>query len=222
MLSFIIFRSIFKSKREQKKTYHKRLRFAISKNFSYQPGYKQQSLKPLKVTLKEGDASKCEDKIMALDFYVQIDGIDGQSNDKGHSKWIEAIAFSHGAKQQIASERATSVAGRGVFEEFAFVHEVDKATPKIQQFCMSGQKIDKVKIEVCSAVAGIQTPVYEVTLEQVKIIGAHIEAGAGEQPPVVERVSLAAGKATWKATAIKPDGSKDGAVEANFNQIENA
>ena len=137
---------------------------------------------------------------MALDFYVQIDGIDGQSNDKGHSKWIEAIAFSHGAKQQIASERATSVAGRGVFEEFAFVHEVDKATPKIQQFCMSGQKIDKVKIEVCSAVAGIQTPVYEVTL----------------------RVSLAAGKATWKATAIKPDGSKDGAVEANFNQIENA
>ena len=53
---------------------------------------------------------------MALDFYVQINGIDGQSNDKGHSKWIEAIAFSHGSKQQIASERATAVAGRGTFK----------------------------------------------------------------------------------------------------------
>ena len=107
---------------------------------------------------------------MALDFYVQINGIDGQSNDKGHSKWIEAIAFSHGSKQQIASERATAVAGRGTFEPFIFVHEIDKATPKLQQFCMSGQKIDKVKVEVCSAVAGVQTPVYEVTLEQVKVI----------------------------------------------------
>ena len=61
---------------------------------------------------------------MALDFYVQINGIDGQSNDKGHSKWIEAIAFSHGSKQQIASERATAVAGRGTFEPFIFVHGV--------------------------------------------------------------------------------------------------
>ena len=148
---------------------------------------------------------------MALDFYVQINGIDGQSNDKGHSKWIEAIAFSHGSKQQIASERATAVAGRGTFEPFIFVHEIDKATPKLQQFCMSGQKIDKVKVEVCSAVAGVQTPVYEVTLEQVKVISAKVQAG-----------ELAAGKITWKSVAIKPDGSKDGAVEANFNQIENA
>ncbi|MBQ4245701.1 MAG: type VI secretion system tube protein Hcp, partial [Succinivibrio sp.] len=114
---------------------------------------------------------------MALDFYVQINGIDGQSNDKGHSKWIEAIAFSHGSKQQIASERATAVAGRGTFEPFIFVHEIDKATPKLQQFCMSGQKIDKVKVEVCSAVAGVQTPVYEVTLEQVKVISAKVQAG---------------------------------------------
>jgi type VI secretion system secreted protein Hcp len=174
---------------------------------------------------------------MALDFYVQINGIDGQSNDKGHSKWIEAIAFSHGSKQQIASERATAVAGRGTFEPFVFVHEIDKATPKLQQFCMSGQKIDKVKVEVCSAVAGVQTPVYEVTLEQVKVISAKVQAGqAGfsrediafklpgtpDAPSLVEVVELAAGKITWKSVAIKPDGSKDGAVEANFNQIENA
>ena len=154
---------------------------------------------------------------MALDFYVQINGIDGQSNDKGHSKWIEAIAFSHGSKQQIASERATAVAGRGTFEPFIFVHEIDKATPKLQQFCMSGQKIDKVKVEVCSAVAGVQTPVYEVTLEQVKVISAKVQAGqAGfssdntsfklpgtpDAPSLVEVVELAAGKITWKSVAL--------------------
>ena len=38
----------------------------------------------------------------------------------------------------------------------------------------------------------------------------------------LEQVELVAGKITWKYTAIKPDNTKDGAVEANFNQIENA
>ena len=74
-------------------------------------------------------------------------------------------------------------------------------------------------------------------LEQVKVISAKVQAGqAGfsrediafklpgtpDAPSLVEVVELAAGKITWKSVAIKPDGSKDGAVEANFNQIENA
>ncbi|MBP5243370.1 MAG: type VI secretion system tube protein Hcp, partial [Succinivibrio sp.] len=29
---------------------------------------------------------------MASDFYVKIDGIDGNSNDKSHSKWIEVVS----------------------------------------------------------------------------------------------------------------------------------
>ena len=38
----------------------------------------------------------------------------------------------------------------------------------------------------------------------------------------VEQVELVAGKITWKYTALKADSTMDGAVEANFNQIENA
>ncbi|WP_281072441.1 type VI secretion system tube protein Hcp, partial [Succinivibrio dextrinosolvens] len=38
---------------------------------------------------------------MASDFYVKIDGIDGDSNDKSHSKWIEVVSFSHGAVQNV-------------------------------------------------------------------------------------------------------------------------
>jgi hypothetical protein len=37
----------------------------------------------------------------------------------------------------------------------------------------------------------------------------------------VETVDLVAGKITWKVTPIKPDGSKDGAIEAAFDQIAN-
>jgi type VI secretion system secreted protein Hcp len=46
--------------------------------------------------------------------------------------------------------------------------------------------------------------------------------GVDENYLPLEEVCLICGKITWKYTSIKPDNSKDGAVEANFNQIENA
>ena len=161
---------------------------------------------------------------MASDFFIKLDGIDGESYDKAHSKWIEVIDFEHGSMQNVATGRVSDVAGRGQFKPFAFTHLVDKATPKLQQYCMSGQKIAKANFAVCRAIGGSQVPVYEVTLENVKVLSATIEGKETDNGSIlpVEHVELVAGKITWKVTPIKPDNTKDGAVEANFNQIENA
>lgn len=160
---------------------------------------------------------------MASDYFVKLDGIDGESNDKGHSKWIEVLAFTHGAAQNISMSRGVDVAGRGQFTAFTFVHALDKAVPKLLHFCMSGQKISKVEFHVCRAIAGAQVPVYEVTLENVKIGKVTvdtIDCDGTKQP--VSNVELCAAKETWKFTAIKPDNTKDGAVEANFDQVANS
>ena len=168
---------------------------------------------------------------MANDFFIKIDGIDGESVDKSHGKWIECTGFDHGSEQPVVAGRSTDVSGRGHFIPFTFTHLIDKATPKIQQFCMSGQKIAKVQFQVCRAVAGAQVPVYEITLENVKISSARVgnieiddEGTLGDDTSGVptETVNLVAAKMTWKYTAIKEDNTKDGAVEATFNQVENA
>ena len=168
---------------------------------------------------------------MANDFFIKIDGIDGESVDKSHGKWIECTGFDHGSEQPVVAGRSTDVSGRGHFIPFTFVHLIDKATPKIQQFCMSGQKVAKVQFQVCRAVAGAQVPVYEITLENVKISSARVgnieiddEGTLGDDTSGVptETVNLVAAKMTWKYTAIKEDNTKDGAVEATFNQVENA
>ena len=173
---------------------------------------------------------------MASDFFIKIDGIDGESSDKSHAKWIEVIAFEHGSVQNVGVGRATDVSGRGQFMPFSFTHLVDKSTPKLQQFCMSGQKVAKVQFMVCRAVAGAQVPVYEVTMENVKIAKTQVKSVVnGSSAPLIdtyagvdgvyipiEIVEMVPGKITWKVTAIKPDNTKDGAVEASFNQVENA
>ena len=175
---------------------------------------------------------------MASDFFVKIEGIDGESSDKAHSKWIEVISFSHGAMQNVGVGRATDVSGRGQFLPFRFTHLVDKATPKLQQFCLSGQKVPKVQFQVCRAVAGAQVPVYEVTLENVKLSKCFVKSvvnGGNSSEDIIdsfagadgvyipnEEDEMIAGQINWKVTAIKPDNTKDGAVEASFNQVENS
>ena len=168
---------------------------------------------------------------MANDFFIKIDGIDGESVDKSHGKWIECTGFDHGSEQPVVAGRSTDVTGRGHFIQFTFTHLIDNETIKIQQFCRSGQKIAKVQFQVCRAVAGAQVPVYEITLENVKISSARVgnieiddEGTLGDDTSGVptETVNLVADKMTWKYTSIKYDNTKDGALEANFNQVENS
>jgi type VI secretion system Hcp family effector len=165
---------------------------------------------------------------MAGVYFLQLDGIEGQASDKAHDKWLELVSFSHGASQNVSIQRSGDVAGRGQFLPFKFTHAVDKATPKIQLYSMNGNKIDKAVFQYCRVIGGVQTPVYEVTLENVRVAKAEIRTidtsdtsdPLAQQP--VEEVELVAAKTTWKVTPIKPDGSKDGAIEASYDQIANA
>ena len=66
-------------------------------------------------------------------------------------------------------------------------------------------------------------------LENVKIAKATVKTIVADAVNAVEDtklpvevVEMVVGKMTWKVTAIKPDNTKDGAVEASFNQIENS
>ena len=163
---------------------------------------------------------------MVTDFFIKIDGVDGESNEKNHSKWIEVVDFSHGSVQNIALGKAHEVSGRGPFTPFTFTHVVDKATPKLQNYCMTGQKINKVEFQVCRSIGGSQVPVYEVTMENVKISKAEVNtvqhnADSSIAYQAVETIEFIVGKMTWKVTPIKPDNTKDGAVEASFDQTIN-
>jgi len=64
-------------------------------------------------------------------------------------------------------------------------------------------------------------------MENVKVAETVVETiSTAEGDPTsqqpVETVKLIPGKVTWKVTPIKPDNSKDGVVEAAFDQVANA
>lgn len=159
---------------------------------------------------------------MAENMFFKVDGIEGQSTDKAHQNWVDVISFSHGGAQNIQSMQGSSVAGKGKFDPFVIVHASDKASPKFQEACMRGTLIPNAELNVCRIINDAQEVVYKVKLEGLKIISTETKvvpmADGYSQP--AEEVQFVANKMTWTQIAIKADGSKDGATEATWNQVE--
>lgn len=150
------------------------------------------------------------------DMYVKIDGIEGESTDTNHPRWIDVLGFSHGVVQ---TNLVIGVESRGIFEPFTFKHLVDKATPKLQLACANGSTIKRVNLEVCRMVQNKQAAVYKVTLDNVKPIGSTVstEELADGSFRLVEEVRMLASKQTWTVTSVTSDGGLGGSIEAAFD-----
>ena len=147
--------------------------------------------------------------VKADNLYFRLDGIEGESSDPQHSKWIELVSFCHGAAQSdmvtVSEEN-----GRGVFDAFVIRHHIDKATPKFQEACMKGMRIGTGEVHVCRS--GAQSAVYKVNLEGIKVSHAVATAEKQADGSVVtfEEVTMIVNKLVWTVTTLEQSASADG------------
>lgn len=172
---------------------------------------------------------------MALDAFIQIEGIEGESTDDKHKNWIEVDAYYLGCKQASSGKVSTGgsmTASRAELKPFIFTHVIDKATPKLQEACAKGSNLKKVTFDVCRATPGGETVFFEVTMVNATVTRSELSGSAtntsvgdsilpsGTDLPT-EEVELLPMKITWKYTETKKDGSKGGSIEANWDQSLN-
>ena len=151
---------------------------------------------------------------MAFDAFIKIDGAPGESTDDKHKDWIEILSFSCGATQP-ASATASSAGGataeRVDLQDFSIVKALDKASPKLFEFCCTGKHLKEVKIELCRA-GGDKVKYMEYKLEEV-IVSSLRPGGSsqGAETLPLEEVSFNYGKIKITYTQQKrPDGSGGG------------
>ena len=112
---------------------------------------------------------------MAVDAYLQIDGIKGESADSNHVGWIEIINASWGVKQPRSATASTAgghTAERCEHKSISLSKLADLASPILMQTCSAGRTIPKVKLEFMRADSdGKPIKYYEVELDNV-IVGS--------------------------------------------------
>ena len=76
---------------------------------------------------------------MATDYFLKIDGIEGESQDSKHKNEIHLESWSWG-EQQMGTHSAGGGGGAGKvsMNDFSFAMKVNKASPKLLLSCASG------------------------------------------------------------------------------------
>ena len=91
---------------------------------------------------------------MAIDVYLQIDGIKGESADDKHKDWIECKSVNWGVMQPKSATASTGgghTAERCEHSEIEFTKLADLSSPLLLQTCSSGKTIPKAKLEFMRA-----------------------------------------------------------------------
>jgi type VI secretion system secreted protein Hcp len=90
-----------------------------------------------------------EETIMALNAYLKIDGIDGESQDKGHPGWIEVMSFSWGMEQTgNNASGGGGGAGKVVVHDISISKRVDSSSPVLMKSCASGQHLKIAQLDL--------------------------------------------------------------------------
>jgi len=160
---------------------------------------------------------------MAIDVYLYIDGIKGESADDRHKDWIECKSVSWGVEQPKSATSSTSgghTAERCEHQDIMITKLADLASPILLQTCSAGRTIPKAKFEFMRADAqGERVKYYEIEIENV-LVGA-ISPAVEEGEILAESVALKFSKIRWRYTQQKITGGAGGNTSGGWDLAAN-
>jgi type VI secretion system secreted protein Hcp len=154
---------------------------------------------------------------MAVEYFLQIDGIEGESADKAHPKAVELLSFSWGVTQAEGGSSAGgggAGAGKATFQDFVFVARVSKASPKLFLACANGQHI-KSALLTCRRSGGAPFEFLKIKLSDV-VVSSYQVGGSSPDPPL-DQVSLEFGRLKAEYTPAWKSGKAEPAVKAGWD-----
>lgn len=156
---------------------------------------------------------------MAVDYFLKIDGIPGESVDVKHKDEIDALAFSWGVSQTGSpGGGGGGGAGKAVFEDLLVVARTSKASPKLWLACASGQHI-KSAVLTCRKPGKAPLEFLKITLTDVTITSYEID-GSDEEVPL-DQMALAFAKVETVYTPQDPTGKAAPPVKAGWDVKQN-
>jgi len=156
----------------------------------------------------------------ASDYFLKIDGVEGESTDDKHRGQIEIQSWSWGVSNagSIASGGGGG-AGKASFSDFHFTMPVSKASPKLMQAAATGEHIKSVELTLRKA-GGTQMDYYKVHLQDCLVSSYQSSGSSGGDLPM-EEISFNYQQISFEYVPEKPDGTADAAIKASWNLATN-
>jgi type VI secretion system secreted protein Hcp len=152
----------------------------------------------------------------AVDYFLKIDGVDGESTDSKHSGEIEVLSFSFGSTNAASfSSGGGGGAGKVVMQDFHFVKKIDKSSPKLFVACATGEHL-KTATLTCRKAGKDQQEFLKIVLTDAMVSSYQDGGSTGDVIPM-DQISLAFSKIELKYKEQKPDGTLGGEIVGGWD-----
>jgi type VI secretion system secreted protein Hcp len=137
----------------------------------------------------------------AMDMFLDIAGIPGESIDPVHTNQVDVLAWSWG----MSNSGGSGGTGKANFQDLNVTKYVDKASPLLMLHCANGAILSKATLYVRKA--GV-IPIEYIKLQLTNILVTSVSTGgSGGEDKLTENVSLNFAKLQLDYVPTKPDGS---------------
>jgi type VI secretion system secreted protein Hcp len=156
----------------------------------------------------------------AIDYFLKLDGVSGESRDSKHKGEIEVLSFSFGETQSGGSGPGGGGGGAGKVQmsDFSFTARTSKASPQLFLHCAQGKHIKQALLTVRKA-GGSQQEYLKIKLNDV-LVSSYALGGADDAVPD-DSFSLRFAKISYDYSPQKPDGTLDAPVHAGWDLTKN-
>lgn len=154
---------------------------------------------------------------MAQDIFLKIDGINGESLDDKHKDEIEVLSWNWEILQDSTMHAGSGGgAGKATVKDLTFDHSIDRASPNLMKYALTGKHIDQAVLVMRKAGGNpleyLKLTMSDVIVTRVKPAGARDEAERSR-----ETVSLSFAKVKQEYVVQNAQGGSGGAVTASFD-----
>ncbi len=158
---------------------------------------------------------------MAVDMFLELKGIDGESQDKTHKNKIDILAWSFGVSNSGTTHMGGgSGAGRASFQDISVTKWIDKASPVLMLHAANGKHITEGKV-TCRKAGGKQME-YIIFMFKDIIVTSVSLGGSGGEDRLTENCSLNFGSFKYKYIEQTKEGGEGAKPEMQYDIAQQA
>ncbi len=147
---------------------------------------------------------------MAVDMFMKIGDIKGESTDKKHANEIDVLAWSWGISNSGTTHQGGGGgSGKANVQDLSFTKFTDASSHALLLAASNGQHYPKANLVVRKA-GGKNAPIEYIKIEMTEVMITSVSCGgSGGEDRLTENVTLNFAHVKYEYTPQKPDGSAD-------------
>ncbi|TDF62746.1 Hcp family type VI secretion system effector [Cupriavidus sp. L7L] len=154
---------------------------------------------------------------MAQDIFLKINGIDGESQDSSHKNEIELLAWDWTIEQQSTMHAGSGGgAGKATVSDLSFEHYIDRASPNLMKYCLTGKHMNEAVLVVRKA-GGNPLEYLKLTMTDVIVTKVSPRGSVDDEVRMREQVALSFSRVKQEYVVQNAQGGSGGAVTAGYD-----